>query len=365
MIIKKITLRLGNIIEILICSMDIFAKNKTRDTVHDRLLLIRPDAIGDYVLFRNFLEIIRKSEKFNKYHITLLGNRICRNLAEHLDIKYVDEFLWVDIKKLWKNPVYRIKIINQLNSKGYEFIFNTVFSRRYYVDKLVHAVSASSKVGVDGDLRNMLFLQKMLGDKFYDQLIKIPATVFEFDRNKQIIGEFIGEKVEIKIPEIRLTPLHERNNGKGYVVLFPEASAPYKVWDYRKFSETADHIVKNYGYEVVLAGTDNILAEKIMDHSGSGNIRSYAGKTNLTELTALISKAVLLITNDTVAVHIGVALSVKVICVFNGMHFGNFVPYPEGVYDELKVVCPKKGHNINAVEVTEVTDMIKKMLTVS
>ena len=38
------------------------------------LLLIRLDAIGDYILFRNFIEELKKDEKYKHYSITLLGN---------------------------------------------------------------------------------------------------------------------------------------------------------------------------------------------------------------------------------------------------------------------------------------------------
>ncbi len=44
------------------------------------LLIVRLDAIGDYILFRNFLKVIRNSEKFNNYTITLCGNTLWKDI---------------------------------------------------------------------------------------------------------------------------------------------------------------------------------------------------------------------------------------------------------------------------------------------
>lgn len=49
------------------------------------LLLIRLDAICDYVLFRNYIELLKTSEKYKDYSITLLGNIAWKNLCEELD----------------------------------------------------------------------------------------------------------------------------------------------------------------------------------------------------------------------------------------------------------------------------------------
>ena len=46
------------------------------------ILLIRLDAIGDYILFRNFIEVLKRNPKYSDYKITLLGNIVWRELAE-------------------------------------------------------------------------------------------------------------------------------------------------------------------------------------------------------------------------------------------------------------------------------------------
>ena len=74
-----------------------------------RLLVIKADAIGDYILFRNYLEILRASEKYKNYHITLLGNEIWQDIASKYDSAFVDDFIFIS----------KIHFINFLINQSY------------------------------------------------------------------------------------------------------------------------------------------------------------------------------------------------------------------------------------------------------
>jgi len=69
-----------------------FAKFRTSQK---RLLIIKTDAIGDYILFRNFIEIVMKSERFKDYRVDLLGNELWREIALQYDGDYINEFLFI------------------------------------------------------------------------------------------------------------------------------------------------------------------------------------------------------------------------------------------------------------------------------
>ena len=61
-----------------------------------RVLIVRLDAIGDYILWRNCLRFLRKSEKYRNAHLTVLGNPAWRSLAEAFDGDCADEWIWVE-----------------------------------------------------------------------------------------------------------------------------------------------------------------------------------------------------------------------------------------------------------------------------
>ena len=56
-----------------------------KDIRPNSLLLIRIDAIGDYILFRNYIEVLKNSAKYKDYKITLVGNIAWKSIAEELD----------------------------------------------------------------------------------------------------------------------------------------------------------------------------------------------------------------------------------------------------------------------------------------
>ena len=71
----------------------------SKDISKNKILLIRLDAIGDYVLFRNFIESIKTHVNYKDYSLTLLGNLRWKSLAEELDSEYIANFIWLDRNK--------------------------------------------------------------------------------------------------------------------------------------------------------------------------------------------------------------------------------------------------------------------------
>ena len=97
------------------------------------VLLIRIDATGDYILFRNFIKIIRKSDKYKNYKITLLGNEVWKKIAEELDGKFIDNFIWLNRKKFNKNFIYRYQKFTEIVINGYEIVINPRYSPEFYI----------------------------------------------------------------------------------------------------------------------------------------------------------------------------------------------------------------------------------------
>jgi len=121
------------------------------------MLIIRLDAIGDYVLFRNFLEIVRTSDRYRDYAITLLGNAVWRSLSEELDTEFVDTFIWLDRFRFVKDHAYRKEKLREIGAAGYEIALSPVYSRGFiFSDALVKLVNAGEKIGSEGCLSNML-----------------------------------------------------------------------------------------------------------------------------------------------------------------------------------------------------------------
>ncbi len=93
---------------------------------------------------------------------------------------------------------------------------------------------------------------------------------------------------------------------KPFVLLAPGASHPARRWPTDRFGELAKRLHQSTGAEIVTLGgaSDHVLGEQIVA-SSCGVARNLAGKTSLLETIALMSKAKLLIANDSGPAHIG------------------------------------------------------------
>ncbi|MGC8735038.1 MAG: glycosyltransferase family 9 protein, partial [bacterium] len=119
------------------------------------ILLVRLDAIGDYILFRNFIEVLKNSEKYKGYKITLVGNIAWKEIAEFLDKNFVEEFIWVDVKKFLESTIYRFKVLKEISKKTYKVVIHPTYSRTFDADAIVRIANAEEKIGSIGDLSNI------------------------------------------------------------------------------------------------------------------------------------------------------------------------------------------------------------------
>lgn len=310
------------------------------------ILLIRLDAIGDYVLFRNFIEILKTNTKYKDYSITLVGNEVWKSLSKELDNEYIDNFVWLNRSRFASDFEYRYKKLKEITSQGYEIILSPVYSREFfYGDNIVKLVTAREKIGNVGDLSNIKKWQKNISDKYYTKLI--PARneiIFEFYRNKEFFENLFGEEINIKKPYIDCKLLMKVNNSfelpEIFVALFIGASNESRKWPVEKFIEVGNHLKQKYGFEIILCGgiEDLKTAERFNKIIDENNFINLIGKTSLIDMLMIIKKASFLISNETFVPHVCVALDTPVLVISNGNHFGRFVPYPSEMTDKYFVI---------------------------
>ena len=300
------------------------------------LVLIRLDAIGDYILFRNFIEILKKSSKYKDYSITLIGNVARKNLTEELDYKFVDKFIWLDRHSFSKDLIYRYRKLKEIVSSGYEIIINPIFIRTFFFDdNIVKLINAKEKIGSGSNTSNIEVWQKNISDKYYTKLIQNQKEpMFEFYRNKEFFENLFDTKININKPIISLNKENlEFKLSKKYAILFIGASDRYRKWSVEKFSKIGNHLKKKYGYDIVICGSKNEINEaNELEKYFDKNILNLTGKTTLLELLSVISNGDLILSNETSAPHIAVALNLKnIFVIYNGKHFGRFTPYPKEI----------------------------------
>lgn len=335
-------MKLNSAIKLIINYFLSFIIFKSKYTTKKTILLVRLDGIGDYVLFRNFIKILKNSKQYKDYKITLIGNIAWKSISEKIDIEYIDNFIWLDVNKFNNNFFYRYKNIKEISCKGYELVLNPVYSRDFYTDIFVKQIKSHKKIGSSGDLSNIKSWQKNISDCYYTELI--PADnelMFEFYRNKEFFQTLLKEKLEIKKPFIEITNIKSPIIlPKNYVVLFLGAGANFRKWSVKNFIEVSKFIQKIYELDIVVCGdyTDQESA-KDFDFLFNRGILNLVGKTTLFDILNIINSAELLIANETSIPHFAVALDVKnILVISNGNHLGRFTPYPKELTDKYHVI---------------------------
>jgi ADP-heptose:LPS heptosyltransferase len=351
--------------------IDFLIKRKKVEINPGTLLVIRLDSIGDYIMFRNFLRLLKENDRFKKYKITLCGNIAFRELAETFDKEIISDFIWINRDLFLNKLSYKYRTLEKILKKGFEVVIDTIHSREIlFGDIIVKSSGAKEKIGSQVIEKSSKFRKRIFSDSFYTRLI--PAnenSLFEFKRNKEFFSKLLNEEIQIIKPELdtSLIPRPGKLRGK-YILLFPGASRRNKMWSTKNFKEVAEFFLHNYSYDIVISGSnkESYLYTDIAPAGTEERFLNFFGNT-LSSLAKLVSEAELLISNDTSAVHFAAATNTIFICISNGSYYGRFYPYPEDIFNKGYYLFPKnfirgKENDINKVKAEEVTELLKRIL---
>ena len=294
------------------------------------VLLVRQDAIGDFIMWLDTAKEFRQLFPAKKYKIILIGNASWCGLAD--EFPYWDQVLPIDSKKFKSFSGYRWVLLRKIKNMRAHIAIQPTFSREFYNgDTIIRASTASRKVGSVGDMSNRNWLKKIISDRWYTKLI--PASVIkmtELERNSEFFQGFSKKSHQLSYPSMisirQASPTEwEKLN---YYVLFPGGSSLLRQWPLEFFAEIANRNYEESGLTGDLDGGPNEkpLAESIQGLADAP--LEWAG-TQLNELPVLLKHSQLLISSETSAVHIASAVNTPVICILGGAYYGRFLPYPE------------------------------------
>jgi ADP-heptose:LPS heptosyltransferase len=302
--------------------------------------------LGDYLLFRNYLKVIRTSARFQDYTITLCANSSIRTIAETYDSDTIDRFLWTDIYKLSTNPIYRFRFIRHLRLQGFAVVFCPTFSRVLVLDDfLARATGAPERVGCLTDFVNIKRWEAWFGNRLYTRMIDSgQGIVFEMERNRRITEGFLGESVAVQPLSLNEEKAKPVTLPQPYVVLSLGAGQDFRIWPANRYAQVTEYLLEHYpDYQVVLTGTPNekpysdAMMRQVPDPS---RVNDQTGKLSIAELIYVVSKAQLLITNETGIVHIAASTQTPTIVISQGKSLVRWHPYPPGFGTHIHHLYP-------------------------
>jgi ADP-heptose:LPS heptosyltransferase len=309
-----------------------------------RLLVVRNDSIGDYLLYRPWLRRLTEVARGRGQRVTLLANALWAPLARAWDADIIEEVVAVEFGRFTTDLAYRAEVLRGVGKAGFGEVVYPLHVREAAVENFIRFMRAPVRVASQGEHRTGPWFEAL--DAGYSR--RLPTTravLFEYDRNGEFFENWRASEAAalilsaapptpLRLPEAVLTAgAAETAAGGPYVVLFPGASARQKRWPAGHFAQLASALHQHYGsqYRLVLAGSPADAAEAAHISRVAGPavpLDNRCGRTDLPGLAALVAGAHLLISNDTVAAHLAAQAGTPCVVVLMGENYGKFFPYP-------------------------------------
>lgn len=296
---------------------------RKRKTHYD-VVVVRVDAIGDYILWRDSLEAYRR---YLEGKTSLL---ICADLVRPLaEQEGVFSEIWsFNRKKFEFDFSYFRKQLRYLQRLSADSVIYPNWERHRMGDLMVHAVKAPVKIGMVG--KGKRYIESRLYDRQYTTLVPNPETTSEL-----LAIEWFTRKVisaDYRYGAKPLIPSEPQRVDGRYAVFALSASDARRVWGAESFAEVIDSIPDSCRIVLAGAGKEDIARAEVIRNRvrNKDRIVNLINQTSITELVSVIAHAQFVVGNDSAAVHIAAAARVPSVCILPGAHFNRFVPYPSG-----------------------------------
>ena len=302
-----------------------------------KILIIRLDEIGDYLLFRNTMAAYRDNPEWAGYEITLLGNVFWKEMFEFADSSLADKSYWVNKHEYFSDHQLRKKLWLSLSQEGFEIAICPSHCRPLLLDDLCMLASgAKTRIGCYNDLEYKEI--NKLSDSHYTSLYKNDKLEHELFYNRGFANWCCHSHLSYTRPSINppgITQLPE----KDYILCFVGASKQSKVWSAERWIELIKISTEHQDFDTIIAGgtTDLEIAGKIIQAT---NVSSIVGKTTTLEMMDWVANAKGVISNDTMASHLAISTRTPTVIVANGVNFYKFCAYKEAGISGVSAVYP-------------------------
>ncbi|MEO7530571.1 MAG: glycosyltransferase family 9 protein [Sediminibacterium sp.] len=310
-----------------------------------KLLIVRVDEIGDYVLWHVFIQEIVNADQFKGYKIHFCGNQSWKTLFNTFDAKWVDRSFWMDKVRFKKEMTYRYRFLKLIYRQGYDTVINPTFSRdKRNDDSIVKVAKAPETFGMKANLESVQPYELGYDHNLYTKLFDYPGKpIFEFFRNR-LFTEFVTNQIsQVANTQVDQTilPVVPVALPKNYFVIFPGSRSKKRIWPTENFVRVSNYIFETHGWTTIVCGTLNDAAyiNAFCDQYKHPCINLVA-KTSLVEMLGVFKNAKCLFSVDTGSVHLAAAVGCTVFGIFNGSQYKRFAPYPAEVSDNVYAIYP-------------------------
>jgi ADP-heptose:LPS heptosyltransferase len=323
-----------------------------------KTLVIRLDDIGDWLLFRNHFAVYKNSFRWPGHELVLLGNAVWKDLFAALDSETADRAIWVDKGEYARNAAYRLDLWTRLRQKGFATVVCPSRTRPLLLDDLcVLATGAPQRLASVNTFPDRAWNE--LSDGLYTELFRGgDPLLHEFFFNGSFAEWCCGKHFEGSRPEIdggrigeggaenKVGDLAGAGGMPPYILCFIGSSTKSKRWPVQNWIGLIRILAQKQApggkdlYKIIIAGgpQDMAMADSIQKATGA---HSIAGKASLPEMIGWAGGAAALVTNDTMAAHLGPSCNRPTLIIANGNNSLRFTDYARAGIGNVVTIYPR------------------------
>lgn len=290
----------------------------------DKLLIIKPSALGDIVHSLPFLAAVKKTYPDCEVHWL-----VAKGLHTFLEGHPLIHRLWLFDKQRWKNTAKIGRTLAELKDlwqglRQEKFDVSVDLSGLLRSGLLTWAGGADLRLGFSDSNEGSPF--------FYNRKVVGGEAIHAIDRYLKLAALLGCKTTEVVYPfaPYEAMPPICKELPERYAVFAPSAGKEANRWPAPRFGALAARL--NIPVVVIAGKAEEDVARQVVETSGHKAL-SIAGRTNLKELVAVIEKAAFFVTNDTGPMHIAAAKEVPVFAIF-----GPANPVRTGPYGDMHTV---------------------------
>ena len=320
-----------------------FIKKPRKNSESKTILIIFPLALGDAVMMIGALSSLKKIFSQKGYVISLM----CQSAYGDLFKEYVDIVIPVDFRGASVSISKRIAFLRKCRDTYYDIIIDPTGCEECTPGVFaVNATVGKEKIGVISKRKKKYQLPLVIRNHIFDAIVyKEEENIHRVRYYAEVFSQISGNNIK---PCLAKLPIgNSLELPKDYIVVFPAASTPIKMWPVERFENITKRIIETKKTNLVVCGTkaDYEITEEYLKLLGNNyQIINFLNKTNVISLIELIARSSLVLTNDTSVYHIAVATGRKTCCVTGDYSQSMFIDYEnDNLVDNTRVraIFPK------------------------
>ena len=311
-----------------------------------KILIIHTAFIGDIVLSTPLIQKLK--DLYPKSEIDYLT--LPTNQSVLYNNPNLNEIILYDKKGKDKGIKGFLKVLKILKQKKYDY---AVIPHRFIKSILLAKLAKIPDiVGFDVATGSSLLDKKVHYDMKKHEVERL-LNLVEYEGKKIPVRIYPAKENFVKIEKMLTISGYTGKKEQKLILVAPGSQRPEKMWPIEKYREIIERLKKNKNYFIGITGSKS-EKELPLNFEKDKNVIDFRGEISLVEFGALISKADVVVGNDSSPIHIASGFEKPfVIGIFGpGKRSLGFFPWTEKsnviedneFYENNIVTIPKKQH---------------------